>query len=131
MIGIFADKHMRQQARPRAALLDGAGRQNSLRKTLAAFAGKARAGDLVHDEPARHILQFLGHILTNLTQGSATSAMILGRQQLDVVARDMIRDGTALRLVFGLIRRKLHLGGHRGLGHLARFKRQHKLFGLL
>lgn len=56
--------------------------------------------------------------------------MIFGRQKLNVVARDMIRDRTALRLVFGFVWRELHLGCHGRLGHFARFKRQHELLGL-
>ena len=131
VIRIFADKDMRQQPWPRASTFDGTRWQHCLRELFAAFAGKARAGDLVHDEPPRHVLKLLGHILANLTQGAATSAVVLGRQELNVVARDVVWDRTTLRLVLGLIRWELHLGRHCGLGHFARFKRQHELSGLL
>jgi len=122
---------MRQQARPWPTAFDGARWQSRLRELFAAFAGKTRAGDLVHDEPARDVFQLLGDILADPAQRAAACAVILGRQKLYVVAGDVIRDGMAPGLALGLIGRKLHLRCHRRLGDLARFQCQHQLSGLL
>ena len=44
VVGVLADQHMGEQARARAAALDGARRQRRLDEALAAGAGQPRAG---------------------------------------------------------------------------------------
>ncbi len=71
VIGIFADQHMGQQARPWAAALDRARRQRRLDEAFAAGAGQPGPDDPVHDEAAGDILQFLGDVLADPAQAPA------------------------------------------------------------
>ena len=92
---------MRHQAWAGAAALDRSGWQRELSEGLAAGTGHARAGDPVHHEPVGNILQLFGHILTEAAKGStAARTVLVAGGQLDLLARDVIGDGTALRLVF-------------------------------
>lgn len=81
---------------------------------------------------AWHILQLFGHILAEAAKGSAAMGTVLvAGDQLDLLARDVIGDGTALRLVLLLFIREPQLRGHLGDGDLARLERQLKLFDRL
>ena len=57
MVGILADQHMGQKARPRAAALDRARGQRGLDEPFAAGAGEPGTDDPVHDE-ARDCQEF-------------------------------------------------------------------------
>ena len=64
MVGIFVDQHMRQQPGTGTPTLDRPRRQRCLREAIAAGTGHPGPHDAVHNKPAGHIFQFLGHILT-------------------------------------------------------------------
>jgi hypothetical protein len=76
-----------------------------------------------------------GACLTILAEAAqrptAMGAVLVAGGQFDLLARDVIGNGTALRLVLLLIVRKVQLRGHLGDGDLARFERQLKLLDRL
>merc|ERR1711969_148004 len=101
---------MRQQTCTGTTALDWARRQRSLREALATRTSKARPHDAVHDEPTGHIFQFFGHILAQTAKSAtALGAIVVASGQFDFHARDVIRDRTALRLVFWFLIRKAQL----------------------
>jgi len=124
MVSVFGDQNMRQQAGAGTAALDRAGWQRGLCEGLAAGTGHAGTDDPVHDEPAGHILQLFGHILAEATKGSAAaSTVLIAGGQFYLLARDVVGNGTALRLVLLLSVRQPQLRGHlrdRDLGCLER-----------
>ena len=105
---------------------------------------RANARRAVHNKAAGDIFQFLarhcprtngGHwlaILTKATQlAAALGTLCAARSQLDLHARDMIRDRLALRLVGGGILRQPQPGGQSGNGDLAHLQSQLQLLGCL
>jgi hypothetical protein len=81
---------------------------------------------------ARNVFQLLGHVLAQAAQGAtAAGTIIVASGQLDLLAWDVIGNGTALRLVLLLFVRKPQLRSHRGCGNLARLERQLKLLDRL
>lgn len=80
---------------------------------------------------AGNILQLFGHILAQAPQrAAAMGAVVIAGGQLDLLARDVIGDGTTLRLVLLLVR-QAQLRGHLGDGDLAGFQSQLKLLDRL
>lgn len=70
----------------------------------------ARADDPVHDEPPGRILQLFGQILAGAAKGSAAmGTVIVAGGQFGLLARDVIGDGTPLRLVLLLFVRKTNI----------------------
>jgi hypothetical protein len=77
---------------------------------------------------ASPVLELFSHIFAQATQRpTAASTVIVAGGQLDLLAWDMIRDRTALRLVLLLILRKPELRSHLSDRDLARLERQLKL----
>lgn len=129
MVGILAHQHTGEQPGTGTAALDGSGGQRRLGEALAARAGQARAHDPVHHEPAGHILELLGHVFADTSQGSTTAgAAVAGRRELDLLARDVVGDRAALGTVFLNVGQP-QLGCHRGRGDLAGLERQLQLLG--
>jgi len=129
VIGIFADQHMGQEARPRTATLDRAGRQRRLDEAFAAGAGQPGPHDAVHDEAAGDIFQLLGDIFSDPAQAATAVSAGLGTgRQFHFHPRDMIRDRAALRFVLLFDVRQIHPRRHRRSGDLAGLQRQLQLF---
>jgi hypothetical protein len=132
VISILADQNMGQQARARAAALDGPRGQRGLHEPLAARTGQTRANDAVHDKPAGNVFQFLGDILTDPAQAPATVGTGIGTgAEFHFHPGDVIRDQTALGFVLLLNVRQLHPRGHGRRRNLAGLKCQLKLLGRL
>ena len=132
MVGILADQNMGQQTRARAAALDRTRGQWRLDEPLAAGTGQPGPDDPVHDESARHILQFFRDILANPAQTPATIGTgFCARRQLNFHPGDVVRDRTALGLVLLLNVRQLHPCRHRSGSNLAGLQRQLQLLGRL
>ena len=89
---------MRQQAGTRAAALDRPRRQRRLVEPLAPATGQARAHDALHHEASRDVLQLLGDILAEPLETAAAIGASLARRQNRLFARQMLRQGAALRL---------------------------------
>ena len=81
MIAIFADQHMRQQARAGAPAFDRSTWQRHLREGLAAVAGHARANDFADDEPPGDVVQLLRHVFAKGSQGPTAIGAGLARGQ--------------------------------------------------
>lgn len=129
VIGIFSDQNLRQQARPRAATLDGPRGQRGLDEPFTLGAGQARSHDPVHDEAAGDVFQLLGHILADPAQAAAAIGTGIGAGALfHFHPWNVIGDRTTLGLVLLLDVWQLHPRGHRGGGDLAGLKRQLQLF---
>ena len=127
VIGVFVDQHVRQQAGPGTTALDGTGRQRRLGEGLAARTGEAGPDDPVHDEPARHVLQFFRYIFAQTPQRTtALGAVVVAGGEFDFHPRNVIGDRPALRLVLLLVG-KPQLRGHLGDRDLARLERQLEL----
>ena len=91
---------------------------------------RANARDPVHDKAAEDVFQFLGHILTQTAKLATTmGAFCTAGGQLDLHARNMVRDRLALRLVGWCVIRQTQLGRHRGDGNLTHLQRQLQLIG--
>lgn len=89
---------MGQQTRAGATALDRSIWQSGLGEGFATGTGHAGTDDPVYDEPARNILQLFGHILAEAAKGSAAMGTVLvAGGQFDLLTRDVIGDGTALR----------------------------------
>ena len=132
MVGVLADQHMGEQARTRAAALDGPRRQRRLDEPLAAGAGQPRADDPVHDEAAGDVFQLLGHVLADPAQPAAAVGAGVGcRGELHLHPRDVVRDRPALRPVLLLDVGQAQPRRHRRRGDLARLQRQLQLLGRL
>lgn len=83
VIAIFADQHVRHEARTRAPAFDQARRQRCLCEGFTTSAGHAGADELTHHEVTGDVIQLLGDILAHLTQrAAASSACVTGRQDL-------------------------------------------------
>ena len=65
---------------------------------LAPATGQARAHDALHHEASRDVLQLLGDILAEPLETAAAIGASLARRQNRLFARQMLRQGTALRL---------------------------------
>jgi hypothetical protein len=103
-----------------------------LGEAIAAGTGEARADDPVHNEAARNVFQFFGHIFAQATQlATALGAFRVAGGQFDLNAGNMVRDRFALRLVSGCVFGLAQLCRHRGDGNLGRFQRQLQLLGRL
>ncbi len=121
---------MREQARAGPSALDRPGRKRRLGEALAARAGEARPHDPVHNEPAGDVFEFLGHILADPAQRvAAIGTTVFARSDLDLHARDVVRDRAALRLVLLLDVGEPQRRGHGGGRDLARLQRQLQLIG--
>ena len=90
---------MRQKPGAGSPALDGPRRQRRLVEALAAAAGQARAHDALHHEAPGDVLQLLGHILAQPLEAAAAGATAIARRQHRLLARQMVRQGTALRLL--------------------------------
>ena len=77
VIAVFANQHVRHEARPGSPALDQARWQWGLGESFTASAGHARADEAAHDEVTRDVIQLLGDILANLAQGAAASSACL------------------------------------------------------
>ena len=129
MVGVFADQHMSQKARPRAAAFDRARRQWDLDEAFAAGAGQPGPHDPIHDEAPGDILQFLGHILADPAQAAAAIGASLGTgAEFNLHPGDVVRDRATLGFVLLFDVRQAHPRGHRGGGDLAGLKGKLKLF---
>ena len=132
VVDILAHQHMGEQPGTGTAALNGLGGQRRLGEALAARAGQARAHDPVHHEPAGHILELLRHVLTDPPQRSpAPNAAVALWKELDLLARDVVRDRAALGLIPLFHIRQPQLGRHRGRGDLAGLEGQLQLLGRL
>jgi hypothetical protein len=132
VVGVLADQDMGEQARARAAALDGAGRQRRLDEALAAGAGQPRADDPVHDKAAGDVLQLLGHVLADPAQPAAAVGAGIGcRAEFHLHPRDVVRDRTTPRSVLLLDVGQAQPRGHRRRGDLAGLQRQLQLLGRL
>nr|WP_230980534.1 hypothetical protein [Oryzicola mucosus] len=110
------------------AALDRARWQRSLCECLAAGTSQAGTDDPVHGEPAGNILQLFCHILAEAAKGSATAGTVLvAGGQFYLLARDVIGDRTALRLVLLFLVRQAQLCSHLGDRDLGCLERQLKL----
>ena len=98
VITVLRDQHMRQKAGTGAAALDRPRRQRRLVEALAAAAGQARAYDAHHHETAGDVLQLLRDILAQPLETTAAGGTPLARRQHRLFARQMARQGAALRL---------------------------------
>ena len=128
MVGVFADQHMGQETRARAAALDRARWQWRVHEPFTASARQPGPHDAVHDEAPGDIFQLLGHIFTDAAQTpTALGTGIGARAQFHVHPRDMVRDRAALRFVLLFDVRQLHPRGHRGGGDLTRLEGQLQL----
>ena len=65
---------------------------------LAPATGQARAHDALHHEASRDVLQLLGDILAEPLETAAAIGASLARRQNRLFARQMLRQGAALRL---------------------------------
>ena len=80
----------------------------------------------------RNIFQLFGHIFAEAAQlAAALGAVRVARGQLDLDARNVVRDWPALRLVGGCILGQAQLGGHRRDGDLGHLQGQLQLLGRL
>ena len=132
MVGVFGNEDMGQQTGTRATTLDRTGWQRSLSKGFVAGTGHAGADDPVHDEPAGNVFQLFGHILAEAAQRpTAMGTVRVAGGQLDLMARDVVGNGTALRLVLLLFVRKAQPCGHLGNGDFACLQSQLKLLDRL
>ena len=68
-------------------------------EALASTAGQTRAQDALHHEAARDVLQLLRHILAEPLQAAAAGGAALARRENRVLARQVVRQGAALRLL--------------------------------
>ncbi len=89
---------MHQEAGAGSAALDRPRRKRRLVEILAAAAGPARAGDALHHEVVRDVLQLLCDILAETLDGAAAVRAALARRENCLPARQMIRQGTTLWL---------------------------------
>jgi hypothetical protein len=94
--------------------------------------GKAWSHNAVHDEPARNVFQFFGHILTEAAQSTtALGAILVASRQFHFHARDVIWDRAALGFVLWLFVGETQLCCHLGDGYLAGLQCQLKLLDAL
>ena len=77
MIAIFADQHVRHEARAGPSALDQARWQRGLGEGFTADAGHARADEAAHHEVTGDVVQLLGDIRAHLAQGAAASSTCL------------------------------------------------------
>ena len=89
---------MRQQAGTRAAALDRPRRQRRLVEPLAPATVQARAHDALHHEAAGDVFQLLGDIFAEPLETAAAIGASLARRKNRLFARQMLRQGAALRL---------------------------------
>ncbi len=98
MIRIYVDQHMRQKAGTGSAALDRSRRQRRLSDPLATGAGHARTHDPVHHEAAGDVFELLGHVFAKPLQRAAARRAGPARRNHRLIARQVIRQGPALRL---------------------------------
>ena len=85
----------------------------------------AGSHDAVHDKAPGDIFQFFGHIFAQLAQfAAALGTLRVAEGQLDLHARNMVRDRLALRLVGWCVIRQTQLGSQRGDGNLTHLQSQ-------
>ncbi len=82
----------------RPAALDRPWRQRRLVERLASAAGQARAHDALHHEAAGDVLQFFGDIFAQPLEAAAAVRAALARRKMHLLARQVVRQGAALRL---------------------------------
>ena len=98
MVAVLGDQDVGEEPRPRPTPLDRPGWQRRLHEALATPAGEARPRDAVHDEAPGDVLELLGDILAQAPQAApAARAGVLAGRDLDLHARDVVRDRAALR----------------------------------
>lgn len=134
VVGVLRHQDMGQKPRSGPPALDGAARQGRLDEALAPRAREPRPHDPVHDEPSRHVLQFLSHVLAQASQPTtAACAGVLAGEDLDGHARDVVGERATPRalLVLGSILRQAQLAHDGRRCHLARLERQLELLGAL
>lgn len=85
-------------------------------ESLAAGARQTWADDPVHDEPARHILKLFGDVLADPFEPATASGTAVASGQDFVVARQMCRQGLALRGGFSGSLNKCIAGSRRLIG---------------
>ena len=68
-------------------------------ESLAAAAGQARTDDALHHEAAGDVLQLLRHVLAEPLETAAAVRAALARREMRLLARQAVRQGTALRLL--------------------------------
>ena len=99
MQGVFEEQHLREQPRSGASARDRMRGRRRLRDRLAGAAGELLAHVLDHLPLARHDLQRLGHVLAELAQHAAAAWARRRRGIDDVLARQMLRQRAARRLL--------------------------------
>ena len=134
VVGVLGHQHMGEQPRRGAAAADRQARRRGLGDGLAAAAGELRPDMPDHAEPARQVVQHLGHVLAEAAQRAAAgrAGMRLGAV-LHHLARQVLRQRAAGRLAAlwpGRGVRRI-LGGCRGGRlRLQLLERQLQLVGL-
>jgi len=133
MIRIFVDQHMGQKAGACSAALDRSRRQWGLVELLTAGADQARTHDPVHHEAAGDVFQLLGHVFAKPLQPATARSTGIAHGEHRLMARQVIRQGPALRLalVVGWRSRILLNRRFRRQGDLLLFQRQFKLIEAL
>ena len=111
MIGVFANQHHRQQARPGEAACDRVERRRRLRDLLARPAAELLPYMLGHEPLPRHHIERLGDILADLGKLAAAAARARGRRRVNNAPARQIGGKVAPRRLAP--REALHLDARR------------------